>query len=190
MVDPFILTTPAFKIIEEDFKSAIQEGPTYICDICWKFEFRKNVIKLHALKYQTGICNKFPIGKSDWLCKSCHKSIVKNKMPMQAQRNKMELCPKFNEFLSVCPIGLMLISQIISFIFIVAKAKCAQHGLKGQCVLVPTDLKKFQTILPRLCDEEYLISLALKCRLSDKTAFNKQQIRPAFVNRALAKKCK
>ena len=30
MVDPFILTTPAFKIIEEDFKSAIQEGPTYI----------------------------------------------------------------------------------------------------------------------------------------------------------------
>ena len=30
MVDPFILATLAFKIIEEDFKSAIQEGPTYI----------------------------------------------------------------------------------------------------------------------------------------------------------------
>ena len=30
MVYPFILTTPAFKIIEEDFKSAIQEDPTYI----------------------------------------------------------------------------------------------------------------------------------------------------------------
>ena len=39
MVDPFILATPAFKVIEEDFKSAIQEDPTYICDICWKFEF-------------------------------------------------------------------------------------------------------------------------------------------------------
>ena len=46
--------------------------------------------------------------------------------------------------------------------FIVAKAKGAQHGLKGQCVLVPTGLKKVQTILPRSCDEEYLISLALK----------------------------
>ena len=65
MVGPFILTTPAFKIIEEDFESAIQEGPTYICDLCWKFEFRKNVIKLNALKYQTGICNKFSTGKSD-----------------------------------------------------------------------------------------------------------------------------
>ena len=38
MSDPCILTTPAFRLIEQDFKGAIQEGPTYICDICWKFE--------------------------------------------------------------------------------------------------------------------------------------------------------
>ena len=30
MVDPFIFTTPTFKIIEEDFKSTIQEDPTFI----------------------------------------------------------------------------------------------------------------------------------------------------------------
>ena len=39
MNDPCILTTPAFRLIEQSFKGAIQEGPTYICDICWKFEF-------------------------------------------------------------------------------------------------------------------------------------------------------
>ena len=55
--DPCILTTPAFRLIEEDFKLAIQEGPTYICDICWKFEFRINVIKLKESKYQTDIYN-------------------------------------------------------------------------------------------------------------------------------------
>ena len=108
-------------------------------------------------------------------------------MPMQAQKNNIELSPKFNEFESLYPVELMLISQIILSMFIVAKAKGAQHGLKGQCVLAPTDLKKVQTILPRSCNEEYLISLALKRRLSDKSAVNKQQIRPAFVNRALAK---
>ena len=74
----------------------------------------------------------------------------------------MELCPKFSELYSLCPIDLMLNSQIIPFMFIVAKTKGAQHGLKGQCVLVPTGLKKIQTILPRSCDEEYLISVALK----------------------------
>ena len=61
----------------------------------------------------------------------------------------MELCPKFNELESLCPIDLMLISQIIPFMFIVAKTKGAQNGLKEQCALVLTDLKKVQTILPR-----------------------------------------
>ena len=46
--------------------------------------------------------------------------------------------------------------------FTVAKTKGAQHGLKGQSVLVSTDLEKTQTILPRSCDEEHLISVALK----------------------------
>ena len=112
--------------------------------------------------------------------------MLKNKMPCRHKKNKMELCPKFNESESLCPTELIINSQIIPFMFIAAKANGAQHGLKGQCVLVPADLKKVHTILPRSCDEEYLISLALKLRLSDKSAFNKQQIRPAFVNRALA----
>ena len=67
------------------------------------------------------------------------------------------------------------------------KKKVAQHGLKGQCALVPTDLEKFQTILPRSCGEEYLISFALKHQLTDKSVVNKQQIRPALVNTTLQK---
>ena len=58
MIDPCILTTPAFKVIEEDFKSVNREGLTYICDACQKIEFQKNGIKLNALKYQTDIYNK------------------------------------------------------------------------------------------------------------------------------------
>ena len=84
-------------------------------------------------------------------------------------------------------VELMLILQIIPFMFIVARHKGAQHGLKGHVVLVPSDLTKIQNVLPRSCNEEHLISLALKRRLSDKSAFSKQHIRPAAVNGALAK---
>ena len=83
MFDQCILTT-------EDFESAIQEGPTYICDMCWKFEFLKSVIKQDALKYQTSYFNKFSTGKSDWICRSCHKSML-NKMPVQAQKVSVSL---------------------------------------------------------------------------------------------------
>ena len=106
---------------------------------------------------------------------------------MQAQLNNMELCPKFSELDRFCPIEFMLYSQIIPFIFVVAKTKGAQHRLKGQYVLVPSDLKKIQTILSGSCDEEYLISLALKRRLTDKSVVNKQQIRPVLINVALQK---
>ena len=51
MTDPCILTTPAFRLIEEDFNGAIQESPTYIGDICWKFKFRRNLITLKEPKY-------------------------------------------------------------------------------------------------------------------------------------------
>ena len=34
MVDPCILNTQAFKLVEKEFKTAIQEGPTYTCHIC------------------------------------------------------------------------------------------------------------------------------------------------------------
>ena len=74
MVDPSILTTPAFRLTEEYLKTAIQEGPTYIYDICFKFKFRRNVIKLKELKYQTDIYSECTTGKSDWICKKCHNS--------------------------------------------------------------------------------------------------------------------
>ena len=67
-------------------------------------------------------------------------------MPVQTQVNNMELCPKFTEFERLCPIWLLLISLIIPCMFIVAKTKWVQHGPKGLSVLVPTDLKKLQTI--------------------------------------------
>ena len=70
----------------------------------------------------------------------------------------------------------MLVSQIIPFMFIVPKHKGAQQGLKGQCVMVPANLKKIQTVLPRSCSDEYLISLALKRRLTDTSVVNKQNI--------------
>ena len=132
MVDPSILTTPAFRLIEEDFESAIQEGPTYICDISWKFEFRRNVIKIMEPKHQTDICNECTTGKLGWVCKSCHNSMSKNKIPMEAQLNNVELCPKFSELNRLCSIELILIYQIIPFIFIVAKTNGAQHGMDLQ----------------------------------------------------------
>ena len=99
----------------------------------------------------------------------------------------MQLCPSVNLLDDICDIELMLVSQLLLFMFIVPKVKGAQYGLKGQCVLVPSDLKKVQNTLPRTFDERIILSLALKRRLTDKSNFCKQNISPANVNLALQK---
>lgn len=79
MVDPSIFSTTAYKIIKENFQSAIEEGPTYICDICWKFEYRTNVIKLDPSKYEKEVFDECHTGKSEWICKGCHRSMTKKR---------------------------------------------------------------------------------------------------------------
>ena len=86
---------------------------------------------------------------------------------MQTQRNNMELCPKFIEFDRLCPIKLMLVSQIIPRMSIVAKMKGAQHGSKGQC-FGANRLENLSNHFIKTCDEEYIVSLALKRELVDK----------------------
>ena len=105
--------------------------------------------------------NRFE-SKQEYICNGCDRSLIKGKMPAQAQANNLQLNIREEELEDLCPLELMLISRIIPFMFIVPKHKGAQFGLKGQCVLVPADLKKIETSLPRPCDLNCVISLALK----------------------------
>ena len=93
------------------------------------------------------------------------------------------LTPPYSQHqISDCPIELLLISQIMPFIFIVGKMKVAQKELMLKCwknknmYKCQQSWKKNQTILLRSYDEEYLIFLALKCWLTHKSVVNKQQI--------------
>ena len=61
----------------------------------------------------------------------------------------------------------------------------AQRSIRGQVVLVPTDISKVTNSLPRLTSESQIVTLALKRRLSDKHAFHRHFIRPSYVNESL-----
>ena len=99
MTGPCILPTPAFRLTE-DFQGAIQEDPIYICGICEEFEFQKSIIKLKEWKYQTDIYDKSATGKSDWICKSCQNSMMKNaqKGKRWPARTKRTMCFSANRF--------------------------------------------------------------------------------------------
>lgn len=140
MVDPSILDTEAYRIIEDDWLNKINVGSEYCCDICLVWCYRENVLKLKTSKYETSILDKCYKpnhgyirkslsrdpewfersynGKQEWICKSCDDHMRKNKLPPKAQANNLELDPIIDEFLDkdgneLYPVELTLISQII-----------------------------------------------------------------------------
>ena len=110
-------------------------------------------------------------------------------MPMQAQANNLQLNPIVDELKDLTDLETILISQLNPYMHIVAKHKGAQSGLKGQVTLVPADLKKIQSVLPRNTTDENLIAIALKRRLTDKSEIHRQNVRPAAIISALEKCC-
>ena len=127
MTNPCTLTATVFRLIKKDCKGAILEGSTCICDICWTFEFQKNLIKLKEPKNQTDIYYKCTLVNQIGYVKVI--IILWWKIKCQCRCNIITLNFVLNSV--SCPIELMLISQIILFMFIVEKMKGTQHGLKG-----------------------------------------------------------
>ena len=209
MTDPSIIHTKAFQLIASDWQKIKEQGPEYTCAICIKQEWRSNVLNLDSKKYKNNAdlfarcyqgrhywlehCLNSEIfedrfrERKEYICCSCDKHLLKGKMPPQSFANGLQLYKLEEEVKDLCPLELMLISRILPFMFIIPKHKGAQFGLKGQCVLVPTDLKKVEANLPRACNENCVIPLVLKRRLSDKSYHSKQNIRPTKVNKALDK---
>ena len=101
---------------------------------------------LHEPKYPADIYNKYPTGKSNWVCKSCHNSMSKNKM--QVQVNNLELLPYIQQVEWTLSNWFNVNFSNHTIYVYCPKTKGVLHGLKRQCFLVPTDLGKIQTILP------------------------------------------
>ena len=103
----------------------MQEAPTYVCNVCWKFEYKTNALIMNSEKYESQIFSKcktdFNSNKDQvYICKPCDRSLKKEKMPAQAQNNGLKLNMVHKEIEDLCPLEIMLISQIIPFMFVVA----------------------------------------------------------------------
>ena len=174
----------------QDYKSAISEGPTYTCASCFRLLCRRSMVQVKLSNYgrcPPNILQKCISTRFVYICKTCHKTLQNGNMPAQCHQNNLLLVDIPNELKELSSLECLLVAKIIPFMHIVSLTKGSQHGLKGHVVLVPADLSKVCTLLPRCTNNDNIISLALKRRLSDKSAVHKQFIRPTYVNAALLK---
>ncbi|WAR15763.1 hypothetical protein MAR_005868 [Mya arenaria] len=170
-----------------NFKRAIKAGAVYECNSCARLMFRRSVITYVNSKYRNKELieniDSFRKGEAtNWICQTCESSLKRGSMPSLCLLNNLSLESVPDELKCITSLELQLVSQMLPFMKVIALHTGAQHKLSGQVVLVPADLSKVATSLPRNTASAQIVTLALELRVSDKHPYHQQIIRPAYVN--------
>ncbi|XP_052695810.1 uncharacterized protein LOC128174255 [Crassostrea angulata] len=187
------------------FKKNTARGPDFACCCCHRLLFQNQVqmcnrdvyskseksrevagacIKDTFLHQCKTSCSENCANSSMWICYTCHRKIMSGEIPPEASANNMFLEPVPEELSRLNNLEQHLISLHIPFMKVMALPKGGQKNIHGPVVCVPSNLKK-ATFLPLKEDENLLLRVKLKRKLSYKSYYEYQFINPTHVLTAL-----
>ncbi|XP_071152909.1 uncharacterized protein [Mytilus edulis] len=180
------------KVIE-NFRKNVSKGPEFVCSCCFRLLFQNQVVQCKRELYKPGcgkdiadicISEKYLHRCSEeckdeclyqgasratlWICYTCHRKILKGKIPAESFANNLALEDIPLELNRLNQLEQHLISLNIPFMKIVALPKGGQKAVHGPCVCVPSDISKVTTTLPRSEDDNCLVKVKLKRKLQYK----------------------
>eukprot|EP00105_Crassostrea_gigas_P011512 XP_011427210.1 PREDICTED: uncharacterized protein LOC105328139 [Crassostrea gigas] len=187
------------------FKQKAKQGIDYSCCCCDRLLFQNQVQKCERLNYaknqqatnvanlciQEKYCHKCTEACPDdciksklWICFTCHRKILSGNIPAEAAANKMSLEDIPKEFVELNSPEKHLIAIHIPFMKLMALPHGGQQNIHGPVVCVPSDLKKV-TSLPMKPEEDLLLRVKLKRKLSYKGYIEYQFVNPKHIFEAL-----
>ena len=183
----------------DNFKVSCNVMPVYVCSICNRCMFKKQVQNFKRDNYQdqtlvstcleasnfhnkcANTCQKCAL----WICKTCHSHMKESNMPNQASANGMELLDLPKDLASLNSLERHLVSPVIAFTRVQALPRSLMLGLHGPCVTVPADISRVANILPRQLDDSSLVKLKLKRKMEYKGHHLFMQVSPKKVFAAI-----
>lgn len=113
----------------------------------------------------------------EWVCKTCQKYLVKNKIPSCAVVNGMVFPPK-PAFFDLNELECRLLAPRIAFQKLMQAPRGRQLKINGNIVHVPADITHTVSMLPRLPSETGTIKVNLKRKLRYKSSALSLNVRP------------
>jgi hypothetical protein len=132
----------------------------------------------------TPVCSRNCPKSSLWICFTCHRKLLSGNIPADSAANKMSLEDIPEELNILNSLEQHLIALHIPFMKVMALPQGKQKNIHGPVVCVPSDLKK-TTSLPLTSDENMLLRVKLKRKLSYKGYYEFQFVNPVHVMTAL-----
>ncbi|XP_061177698.1 uncharacterized protein LOC133186474 [Saccostrea echinata] len=191
--------------VVELFKENARKGPEFTCCCCHRLLFENQVQGCAPEMYeksqqarevaQTCIQNNYVHQciescslncpkVSLCICFTCHRKILSGKIPAEAAANKMYLEEIPFQLGNLNSLEQHLIALHIPFMKVMGLPQGGQRNVHGPVVCVPSSLKK-TTSLPLNADENLLLRVKLKRKLTYKGYFEYQFVNPNHVKTAL-----
>ncbi|KAK3914432.1 Homocitrate synthase, partial [Frankliniella fusca] len=175
--------------LQERFNEQKKEMPTIICTCCAQLFFKKSTVHELTLKTDkslriSDVCiyrSHLQENESGNVCSTCANHLKKGKVPHFAVVNGLLFEPLPEELTGLTTLEERLVSARIPFMQIRELGYQKQLGLKGNCVNVPIDINKTVTCLPRMDSEDDTLLVQLMRRMSDKTPYAFENVRPEKV---------
>ena len=171
------------------FEKAIENRPYYICVVCNRCLYKTTVKKFFSFLYNANMHHVFTdiqsFDANFYICHTCDRSLLKNKVPCQAVCNKLDVVPLAPEISSLRHLEKVLISKRILFKRISIMPKGQQPKIKGAICNVPICVDTLSNILPHGIDSSGLIFVKLKRKLSFKGHVIFESVSPDKIKCAL-----
>ena len=178
------------------FMKTRDEGPVYGCVCCTRIHFRNRVTPV-TLKW------KMKIGDcQDWLhevpcvqgkqhvCKPCKDSLNKGVMPRMAKSQGFRMSDIATCLATLSHLERKMIAMSSPFMSLRKLRPSGNPQLRGSVTLVPNDMVKIVSCLPRSLDATAVVMVNFKRRLRFNRAAWQETVRPAKILEALNHLCK
>ncbi|XP_072232324.1 uncharacterized protein [Leuresthes tenuis] len=194
------------------FRQDVSRGPEYICSVCHRLLFRKQVIECKRSHYESKrpevaalakrcitlqylhVCDTeceqechlsdSPFSKL-WVCHCCHKKMLKGILPEESVTNNMHLDEIPPELKCLNSLEEHLIARHIPFMKLLCLPRGRQRACHGPCVSVPVDNSSVTNILPRNECDDKMIRVKLKRKLTYKGHYEYMYVHTDRVRNAL-----
>ena len=182
------------------------EGPVYACACCHRLCFSNQVQKCHEALYRkkgiviaqnakkciskkylhecTKKCSNSCVRSNLWICKTCHKKLLKNDLPAESMNNELELEDIPEELKVLNKLERNLVALHIPFMKVVSLPKGGQRAIHGPVVCVPSNIDK-ATRLPRGEESDLILKVKLKRKLCYKGHYQYQFVNANNVHTAV-----
>ena len=129
------------------------------------------------------LLHKTSVDNVEWLCRSCHNYLKKNKVPPCAATNGMQF-PAKPIFFYLNELESRLLAPRLAFLKLMQAPRGKQLKINGNIDNVPADITNTVSMLPRLPDETGTIKVNLKRKLQYRSSALSLNVRPHKVVQA------